>query len=74
MAINRCLDMQPIKRKIGFKLALDSWQIRGAWWHSCGASNSKKRGPGFDPHWRHHVVFLSKTNYLPRVLALSRHD
>ena len=29
--------------------------------HHCGrASDSDLRGPGFDPHWRHHVVSLKQ--------------
>ena len=43
--------------------------------------DSESRGFGFDPHWGHRVVSLSKTHSLPRVLintqlmvASSRHD
>ena len=34
----------------------------GARWRSDRASYSESRGPGFDPHRRHHVVSLSKTH------------
>ena len=30
---------------------------------------SELRRPGFDPHWQHCVVSLSKTHLLPRALA-----
>ena len=47
----------------------------------CSGIVVEHRGPGFDHHWRHHVVSLSKTHYLPRVLikaqevmTLLRHD
>ena len=34
----------------------------GLWsgWRSGRASDSESRDPGFDPHWRHCVVSLSK--------------
>ena len=35
---------------------------KGVRWRSGRASDSESRGPGFDPHRRHHVVSLSKTH------------
>ena len=34
--------------------------------------DSESRSPGFDPHKRHRVVSLSKTNLLPTVLVKPR--
>ena len=36
--------------------------IKGAQWRSGRASDSKSRGPEFDPHKRHRGVSLSKTH------------
>ena len=41
-------------------------------WPSGRASDFKSRGPEFDPNWWHHVVSLSKTHSIPRVLANSQ--
>ena len=58
--------------------------LRGVRWPSGRASDSELRGHGFDPHKDHsfhHVVSLSKTHKLHRILvktqeamAPSRHD
>ena len=37
-------------------------KVMGARWPSGKASDSKSRGPGFDPHKGHRVVSLSKTH------------
>ena len=34
----------------------------GAQWHKGRVHDSRPRGCGFVPHWRHCVVFLSKTH------------
>ena len=39
---------------------------------SSRVSDSESRCPWFDPHWRHHVVSLSKTHLLPKVLVKPR--
>ena len=39
----------------------DNTGSKGARWPSGRASDSKSRGPGFDPHNGHCVVSLSKT-------------
>ena len=50
-------------------------------WRGGRTSDSKSRGPGFNPHTGHSEVSLSKTHLLPRalvntqeVVAPSRHD
>ena len=55
--------------------------LKGALWHCGRASDSVLRGPGLDPHLRHHVRSFSKAHLLPRVLvntqkalAPSQHD
>ena len=37
-------------------------QVRGAQWLSGRVLDSRLRGRGFEPHWRHCVESLSKTN------------
>ena len=44
----------------------------GGQWPGGRVSDSELRGPGFDPHWWHHVVSLSKTHELHRVLAATQ--
>ena len=41
-------------------------------WQSGRASDSKSRGPGFDPHRCHRIVSLRKTHLLPTVLVKPR--
>ena len=58
-----------VSYKDRIELALDCH--KGARWRSGRASDSKSRGPGFDPHRLHCVVSLSKTQ-LPTVLVKPR--
>ena len=37
--------------------------LMGVGWPCGRASDSESRGPGFDPHMRHHFVSLSKTHF-----------
>ena len=36
--------------------------VCGAQWLSGRVRDSRLKGHGFEPHWRHCVVFLSKTH------------
>ena len=38
-------------------------------WRSGRASDSKLRGPVFDPQWGHYVVSFCKAHLLPRVMV-----
>ena len=44
----------------------------GAQWLSCRVLDSRPRGCGFEPHWRHCVVSLSKNINPSLVLVLPR--
>ena len=45
---------------------------KGAQWLSGRVLNSRPKGPGFEPHWRHCVVSLSKNIYPGLVLVQPR--
>ena len=47
---------------VGNALSIYLHQEMEARWRSGRASDSELKGPGFDPHRRHHVVSLSKTH------------
>ena len=55
--------------------------LRVARWPCGRVSDSRARGPGFDPHSGRHVLSLRKTHLLPKstgntqeAVASSRHD
>ena len=49
-----------VNRLLQISMNFKQYRERGA--RSGRASNSEVRGPGFDPHKRHRVVSLGKTN------------
>ena len=61
-----------LKNKIQMDYIQKSIEIQVAQWLSDRVLDSRRKGHGFEPHWRHCVVSLSKNNTSSLVLVQPR--